>query len=230
MDGVIIDSHPAHRKAWREFLQSLGRQVADSDLDYILDGRKRADILSHFLGPLSTEQIIEYGKCKDLFFRESSSAIEPIPGAVQFVKHVAAEGIRMAVATSASEDRTSCTLEHLQLKRYFATVVTGRDVTAGKPKPDIYLAACKLLKVDPLETVAFEDAVSGVVAAKSAGLRCVGVLSHETSDKLTAAGADFTISDFNGLSLSLLELGLAESLAYHQVAAFSSEDNLEIDR
>ena len=50
MDGVIVDSHPAHRKAWRHFLRNLGREVSERDLDFILDGRKRCDILRHFLG------------------------------------------------------------------------------------------------------------------------------------------------------------------------------------
>jgi len=117
----------------------------------------------------------------------------------------------MAVATSASEERTCCTLERLRLKPYFDIVVTGQDVALGKPAPDIYLAACSLLNIRPREAVAFEDALSGVAAAKSAGLRCVGVLSHESADRLTAAGADFTIANFNALSLSALQLGLTES-------------------
>ena len=52
MDGVIIDSHPAHRLAWKAFLESVGRETSDEELDFILDGCKRAEILKHFLGEL----------------------------------------------------------------------------------------------------------------------------------------------------------------------------------
>ena len=57
MDGVIIDSHPTHRKAWQEFLGTLGRTVSEDDLDFILEGRKRQDILRHFLGELSNVEL-----------------------------------------------------------------------------------------------------------------------------------------------------------------------------
>ena len=52
MDGVIIDSHPAHRLAWKGFLESVGCETRDEELDFILDGCKRAEILKHFLGRL----------------------------------------------------------------------------------------------------------------------------------------------------------------------------------
>jgi beta-phosphoglucomutase-like phosphatase (HAD superfamily) len=65
MDGVIIDSHPAHRLAWKAFLESVGRETRDEELDFILDGYKRAEILEHFLGKLAPEQIAEYGNRKD---------------------------------------------------------------------------------------------------------------------------------------------------------------------
>ena len=69
MDGVLIDSHPAHRAAWREFLCSLGKDVSDTELSFILDGRTRAQILRHFLGELSEQGLQTYGKHKDELFR-----------------------------------------------------------------------------------------------------------------------------------------------------------------
>lgn len=57
MDGVLIDSHPIHTSAWRRFLASLDRHATDDELDFVLDGRKKEDILRHFLGDLSEERI-----------------------------------------------------------------------------------------------------------------------------------------------------------------------------
>lgn len=216
MDGVIVNSHPVHRKAWERFLRQLGHHVSESELDFIMDGHKRADILCHFLGPLSTEQILEYGQRKDLFFQESAQEVQPVRGLIEFIEHVAAHGKRMAVATSASESRTRFTLEQLGLRCFFETVVTGKDVSLGKPAPDIYRTACDRLGVDPASAVAFEDAMAGVRAAKAAGLQCVGVLSHQSAFNLTAAGADLTIADFQGLSLATLQSRLTS------VAGFNS--------
>jgi HAD superfamily hydrolase (TIGR01509 family) len=209
MDGVIVNSHPVHRKAWQQFLQQLGHEVSEGELDYILEGRKRSDILCRFLGPLSPEQIQEYGQRKDLFFQESAGEVQPIPGLLDFVEHVASSKKSMAVATSASESRTRFTLEQLGLHAYFDAIVTSKDVALGKPAPDIYQTACRRLEVEPQTAIAFEDAVAGVEAAKAAGLSCVGVLSHQPAAKLIAAGADWVIRDFTGLSLNELEFELS---------------------
>jgi beta-phosphoglucomutase len=205
MDGVMVDSHPIHRRAWQQFLRTLGREVSESELDYILDGRKRSDILCHFLGALSPSQLAEYGERKDLFFQESAREVRPIPGLTGFVEHVGGLRIPMAVATSASESRTRFTLEQLRLRRRFRAIVTGNDVVMGKPAPDIYRLACKRLGVRPSQAIAFEDAVGGVRAAKAAGLFCVGVLSHQSASSLKTAGADLTIPNFLGLSLHDLQ-------------------------
>jgi beta-phosphoglucomutase len=201
MDGVIIDSHPIHRRAWKEFLHILGREVSESDLDYILEGRKRSEILSHFLGALSAAQIQEYGERKDLFFRESAGKVRAIPGLREIVKRFESCGIPMAVATSASESRTLFTLANLRLRRHFCAVVTSRDVPRGKPAPDLYTKACERIGVQPSQAIAFEDSVAGVQSAKAAGLRCAGMLTNQSAEVLQAAGADFTLPNFVGLTV-----------------------------
>jgi beta-phosphoglucomutase len=201
MDGVIVDSHPIHRKAWKQFLHILGREVSESDLDYILEGRKRSEILSHFLGALSSEQIQEYGERKDFLFRESACEVRAIPGLRGIVRGFASCGIPMAVATSASESRTRFTLAQLRLQQHFCAVVTSKDVPRGKPAPDLYTKACERIGVRPSQAIAFEDSVAGVQSAKSAGLRCAGVLTNQSAAILRAAGADFTLPDFVGVTV-----------------------------
>jgi beta-phosphoglucomutase-like phosphatase (HAD superfamily) len=65
MDGVLVDSHAAHRNAWRTFFQTLGRDVPEPELDFILDGRKRGDILRHFLRECPDAEIEELGRRKE---------------------------------------------------------------------------------------------------------------------------------------------------------------------
>jgi len=69
MDGVLIDSHPAHRAAWREFLRMMGRDASEAGLAFILEGRTRSEILRHFFGELGNEDLQEFGKRKDEIFR-----------------------------------------------------------------------------------------------------------------------------------------------------------------
>jgi len=201
MDGVIVDSHPAHRFAWKEFLRTLGQEVTDSELDFIMDGRKRKDILFHFLGPLTDERLQEYGNLKDEFFWHAAPNVVPVPGVFEFIECIRQAGIAIAVATSASTNRTRATLQRLGLMKHFTAVVTGDDVREGKPDPGIYRLACQRINCPPEAAVAVEDAASGIRAAKDAGLKCVGIAGYQSADKLTAAGADYVLRDFLNLSL-----------------------------
>jgi beta-phosphoglucomutase len=210
MDGVVINSHPAHRKAWQEFLGILGRRVSEEDLDFILEGRKRQDILRHFLGEMPEFELQEYGKRKDEFFQKIAEEVEPVSGVVEFLRDLQQCGVPAGVATSASEHRTHFTLHRLDLTQYFQTVVTGDDVAAGKPHPAIYETAARLLDLPPEDLLALEDAPRGVESAISAGMRCVGVADSAKAQALLRAGADHVILDFIGLSLGSLERILGE--------------------
>ncbi len=205
MDGVIIDSHPAHRLAWKSFLESLGRETCDEELDFILEGCKRAEILKHFLGELAPEQVAEYGTRKDELLQKHSHTVQPIPGVVDLLGHLSEAGIRTGLATSASRRRALGTLEELGLARYFHAIVTGDDVTAGKPDPALYQLAAELMQESPGHLLAVEDAASGVKSARAAGMRCLGVAPAQRAHLLHAAGADPVIPDFRSFSFSQLE-------------------------
>jgi len=205
MDGVIINSHPAHRLAWKAFLGSLGRETCDEELDFILEGCKRAQILKHFLGELAPEQIAEYGNRKDELLQKNADAVQPMPGIVEFIGHLSKAGIPRAVATSASRRRALGTLEELGLAHCFATIVTGDDVAAGKPDPAIYQVAAERMKQSPEHLLAVEDAASGVKSARAAGMRCLGVADARRAPLLRAAGADPVISDFRSFSFCQLQ-------------------------
>lgn len=205
MDGVVIDSHPMHRAAWRTFLQALGKTATDSQLDIILDGGRREEILKHFLGELTHEQIIEYGKRKDEILRNNVAPLEPMPGVVELLESLHAVDIRLGLATSASRHRVLRTLEELELSHYFETVVTGDDVTSGKPDPAIYVLAAVRMKEPPDNLLAVEDAVSGVKAARSAGMRCLAIAHNGRADSLRLAGANPIVENFRSISLRQLQ-------------------------
>ena len=204
MDGVIVDSHPAHRKAWHQFLQSLDKDVSDEELEFILDGRKRSEILRHFLGEMPESKLAEYGRMKDEFFRQIAFEVKPVPGVIEFVRDLVRRRIKLGIATSASKSRTLSTLQRLHLAGSFATVVTGEDVPEGKSSPAIYELVCARLGTEARYSLVVEDAAPAVRAAKAAGFTCIGVGSG-CGAKLQAAGADHVIEDFVGFSLDDLE-------------------------
>lgn len=216
MDGVIIDSHPFHRQAWQKFLLTLGKHVSETDLDCILEGWRREDILHHFLGDLTKAEVVEYGNRKDEFFQQVGVPMKLVSGLCEFLDHLELLGIPKAVATSASGRRTRFTLDRLQLTRHFAAIVTANDVLKGKPDPAIYRLAAKQMEVLSEQVVVIEDSVSGVRAAKSAGMKCLGIATNSRCELLRRAGADDVVPDFVGLTLDRLELLITSSKADHK--------------
>jgi HAD superfamily hydrolase (TIGR01509 family) len=206
MDGVIVDSHPTHRSAWKQFLQSVDRKTTDEELDFILDGRKREEILRHFLGDLSDEQIRDFGNRKDEMLRQLGNGTHPVNGVVEFLRSLRPAGLRVALATSAGRKRTLGTLAELGLTGCFDAIVTGDEVPTGKPDPFIYRLAAERIEEDPEHLLAVEDAVSGVQAARKAGLRCMGVATAPLAQKLRDAGAEPVVPHFLVVSLQDLQV------------------------
>lgn len=204
MDGVLVDSHPVHRVAWSKFLATVGKSVSDEGLSFILEGRRREEILRHFLGDLPEAMIAEYGRQKDSFFEEHFHDVKLIPGAREFLESLETAGLKSAIATSASSARTLGMLRRLQLGRKFSAIVTGDDVEVGKPDPAVYMLVSRRMNSSPENLLVFEDAPCGVQAAKAAGMRCIGVTANGRAEMLIRCGADFVVPDFLNLSLETL--------------------------
>jgi beta-phosphoglucomutase len=204
-DGVIVDSHPVHKNAWKRFLGSVGRTVSGEDLKFVMDGRKRDDILRHFLGDLDPEVIMGYAHRKEQFFRDEAGDVQTIDGVLTFLEDLEDAGVPMGIASSGSRSRVNFLLDRLNLRSHFQVVVTGDEVKKGKPDPSVFLKAARDLQLDPRELLAFEDAVSGVQSAKGAGMRCVGIAKPDRAFVLLDSGADHVVPDFCSLSYSKLE-------------------------
>lgn len=205
MDGVVIDSHPVHKKSWRLFLKSVGREVNDEDLDFVLEGSKREEILRHFLGDLRDEEIHEFGLRKEALFREQAIDMQPINGFLELLDRIAGSGLAIALASSGSKSRVNYILEQLEVKQQFSAIITGDDVKNGKPDPLIFTLAAQRLGVAPASALVVEDAVAGVQAAKAAGMKCLGIAQGHRKNILLASGADYVVEDFRGMTLADLE-------------------------
>jgi len=200
-DGVIVDSHAAHIKAWKAFLLTKGKAFDDAELSFVREGVKREEILRRFLGELTPEQIASYGAEKDKLFQASAGEVKLVPGFPEFLLQLDSAAFPSAVATSGSRSRVEQTLETLNLCKRFRAVVTGNDVERGKPDPDLFLLAAQALQIDPGRILVCEDAVAGVLAAKTAGMKCVGIAANGRESSLQQAGADLVVKDFAHTSL-----------------------------
>ncbi|MGB8523752.1 MAG: HAD family phosphatase [Candidatus Acidiferrales bacterium] len=201
MDGVLVDSQPVHMRAWRRFFQSIGKPVAEKEMEFILEGRKREDILHHFLGELTAEQMLSPSRQKELLFREEASTIKTIPGIQSFLEQLVRASIRLAVASCGGSGRVHHLLGYLALRDYFQVVITGDQVREGKPDPTIFHKAAAELKTMPEEVLVVEDSIAGIQAAKAAGMKCLGIARSHRAQVLLEAGAYHVLPDFLSVSV-----------------------------
>ena len=203
LDGVIVDTAGYHYQAWKRLANQL-------DFDFTLEDNEKLKGISR---KESLELILKWGmvsktnlekeelaRLKNTWYVEMISGMTPtdvLPGALQFLKDVKASGYKTALG-SASKN-AGIILNKVELTNYFDAIVDGNVVTASKPDPQVFLKGAKMLGVDPLACVVFEDAIAGVEAAKNGGMKVVGIGSIET-----LAGADLIIGSLQEMNISLL--------------------------
>jgi len=178
LDGVIIDSADAHRRAWQRLAREEGVTFTDADF-WATFGKRNDAILAELWGPLPAEQVKALADRKEAYFRELiRETAAPLPGAMELMRGLHEAGFRQALASSTPTENIELISEVLGLKQYLTELVSGETVPHGKPAPDIFLKAAKELDVDPSVCLVIEDAVAGVEAAHAAGMRCIAVAGN----------------------------------------------------
>jgi beta-phosphoglucomutase len=176
MDGVIIDSNPAHRESWSAFNRRYGIETTE-EMHQRMYGKRNDEIVRDFFGAhLSESEIAARGAAKEALYREMiADRVEDllVPGLRDFLAE--RQGVPMALASNAEPANIDFLLDRAGLRRYFSAIVDGHQVSRPKPDPEIYLKASGLLGVAPANCIVFEDSYSGVAAARAAGMRIVGV-------------------------------------------------------
>jgi beta-phosphoglucomutase family hydrolase len=209
MDGVVIDSEGIHLRAFQEVLAPQGvMYTEEEDTRYLgMTDRNAYEAVKGERGlALSTEEFLE-AKAK-AFTRFLGKETKPLPGVLGLVFSLWIRRIPMALATSAGHPTAEVVLRGTGLDLFFDVVVTGDQVTRGKPAPDIFLEAARRLGVQPADCIVIEDSQHGVMAAKAAGMRCVAVHSPNRPQEYT--GADMVMSSLTELDAHrLLALGKA---------------------
>jgi beta-phosphoglucomutase family hydrolase len=202
MDGTLVATTEADFLAWQRIFKDAGRSLSFEDYFPLL-GKKSHDVVYHVL-KLDGEAAENALHAKMKYFEEivAEKGISLMPNVVVLLRELKSLGIPLALATSSRKLKMELVLDEVDLLEYFDVLVSGEDVTKGKPSPDIFLLTAEKLLVDPAHCVVLEDAVSGVKAAKAAGMKCIAVTNTHDAEDL--AIADLVISDFSELSLPVI--------------------------
>jgi beta-phosphoglucomutase family hydrolase len=202
MDGTLVATTEADFLAWQKLFYEFGTDLSYEGYFPLL-GRKSQDVVEHILG-LEGEVAQRAMARKMELFAEivRVQGIQVMPHAEDFLDTLAGAGIPMALATSSRKRKMQLVMQDTGLGKYFPVMVAGEEVETGKPHPGIFLLAADKLGADPWRCLVLEDTSSGIAAAKSAGMKCIAIVStHEAKD---LGQADHIIRDFSELSLDLL--------------------------
>lgn len=204
MDGTLVDNNAYHLRAWRAFLARRGVQLTDADYLQRVSGVNSAQTIRRFLGENhSPEDIRTMQQEKESLYRSFAAPhLKPLAGLVPFLEEVRQAHIPMAVATSAPEENIGFTLEGLGIRDYFRVVTGGDEVPRAKPDPAIFLYTAEKLGFPPEKCLVFEDSVSGLEAARAAGMPVVRLATAHRGGELN--GASLVIDDYRGLAVSRL--------------------------
>ncbi len=179
MDGTLVDNMGIHLDIWVDFLAVRGVTVTQEEFHRRTSGMRNPEIMRRFIDPnLTDDQVLDLQEEKESLYRKLHAGhMEPMPGSIEFFEAAKAQGLKLAVATSAYRPNVDFTLDGLQIRPYFQTVISAEDVVNGKPNPDPFLLAAQQLGVAPEQCLVFEDAESGIEAARRAGMRAFYITS-----------------------------------------------------
>ncbi len=205
MDGVLIDSMPSHAETIKIMCERYNSPNWGGDI-----GRFAGCGPDYVFGTLLPEQVSTKGvdalnKESEEIFREIyAPKAALIPGLEHFLDDVKTYGIKCSVGSSGCRENVMMTWEKCDLERWFEAAVCANDVTHCKPSPEIFLTAAERLGLHPEECIVFEDAISGIEAAKAAGMKVVAITTTLPRERLVEAGADLVIDSFDEVNYEVL--------------------------
>jgi beta-phosphoglucomutase family hydrolase len=202
MDGTLVATTEADFLAWQRIFKDAGRRLTFEGYFPLL-GKKSTDVVYHVLN-LQGEEAEKALLRKMKYFEEiiEEKGITLMPFAEKLLQQLVALPVPVGLATSSRKSKMQLVMEEVELLKYFDVLVSGEEVIHGKPDPEIFLLTAQKLGVDPSQCLVIEDAVSGVKAAKSAGMKCIAVTNTHPADDLVMA--DLVINDFSELTIQAI--------------------------
>ena len=207
MDGVIVDTEPLHHKAYQKMFEKVGIEVY-SEMYEGFTGQSTYGICVQLCTYFNLEQDpqelvqIKRNYFTKLFFEDND--LQLLDGVEELINDYFKQGLTLIVASSASMFTINNVMKRFNLDRFFSNKLSGADLKASKPHPEIFINAAKAANALPNECFVIEDSTNGIKAAKRAGIYCVAYKSeHSKNQDYTLA--DMVISDYNEIYFSKIQ-------------------------
>ena len=208
MDGVIIDSEEIHKKAYYETFNSLGVDVSE-ELYKTMTGSSTINafqkLVNHFnLDDIPEELVLQKRKCYVNYF-ENDPTLSLVNGVKELIQFLYKQNLTLVLASSSAMVNINRVFSRFDLNEYFTAKISGADLIASKPHPEIFEKAAILGGVSKEQCIVIEDSDNGIEAANKAGIYAIGYRNLLITDQ-TLKNADLIIKDYNKLKKYIIDL------------------------
>lgn len=207
MDGVLVDSEAVIEEAARLGLAEFGVTAQAEDFKpFVGAGEDR------YIGGVAEKYGVAYHvgmkkRVYEIYLQQVDKKLKVYEETLPLIKTLMEKKIQFALGSSADRIKVEANLRVAGIDtNWFGAIVTGDDVTHKKPAPDIYLKAADMIHGQKEKCIVIEDAVNGIQAAHSAGMRCIGISTSFSKEHLLAEGADFVCDNLLDIILILEEI------------------------
>lgn len=206
MDGVVVNTEPIGYRANQELYKSLNITVPDEVYGTFIGNSDKMIVQKlKDLYPLSlTHQELLDEKYKYYFNAfDSAEDLEMLPGVKDLIIDLYKNGMKLLLASSASNRKIEKVFTRFNLHQYFDSTISGEDFEESKPNPAIFNEAVAKSGFTKEECIIIEDSTNGIKAAKAAGVYCIGYNSGHTMGQDTSL-ADKIITDFSQVNFDII--------------------------
>lgn len=207
-NGTMIFDTKMNEVSWREFIKKYTNRVAaDEEMIKYVHGQPNTNIIRHYIDKeLTDEEVAAYSEEKEVLYRalcqREKELFKLVKGLEPLLDRLKGRGIPFTIATAACKNNVEFYFEQFGLSRWFSIdkIVYDDGTLPGKPEPDVYLRACKILNMEPKNCIVVEDSLAGLMAAERAGVgRIIAMVSTlDISTIQNQSMADAFIEDFDG--------------------------------
>ena len=202
MDGVLVDSAQPHFRSWQILAEENEISVTEEQFSTTF-GRQNEDIIPILFGHVSPAQLRQLAERKEQVYRDLIHKQPPIvDGAPELIRSLHGAGVALAVGSSGPLANIELVLNAMGIRRLMSAIISGDEVTRGKPDPQVFSLACARLGIEPSRCVVVEDAPVGIRAGRAAGMRTVAVLMYHPAEAFTEA--DLVVERLRDLTVTQL--------------------------
>ncbi|WP_308992237.1 HAD-IA family hydrolase [Mariniflexile litorale] len=207
MDGVIIESEPLHHYAYHKMFNDVNVEVSDT-LYETFTGKSTINVCKQVCELFSLKETPEYlvslkRKHFDAVFNNNVD-FDLIEGVLNLIKDLHSNGVTLVLGSSATMPSIERIFNRFDLNPYFIGKLSGADLKQSKPHPEIFINAVKLSGFKPEECMVIEDSTNGILAAKGAGVFCIGFDSFHSKNQ-DYSKADLVIKKFEEISFDKIK-------------------------